>query len=312
VGARPARGDPDPDVTVSVVLYNSKATLTDLAASLTEPIAQGLVDVIVVDNASPDGSADAVEELIPDARLIRNTANRGYAAASNQAWQFVRGRYWLLLNPDVRTDAVGIRTLVAWMDERPDVGVASPRLRGTDGAEEAVARPLPTLGWSMLEALRLHHLVGARMRSRYLMGPYWLGSDRIRGWVPGAAMIARPGTVEDVGLMTERSLMYGEDLEWCWRMHRHGWSVGVCRDCEYVHVKGASTRATWSREEAERRLVAGELGAVSDVKGHRWMRLYAAVVGMNLLIESHNPRRSQDQRMQNRRLASAWLGHARR
>ena len=299
------------ELTVSVILYNSKGTLAGLASSLADPVAQGIAQVIAVDNASADGSADAFAQLLPSAKLIRNSDNRGYAAANNQTWPFVRGRYWLLLNPDIRSDGASIRTLVSWMDERPDVGVASPLLRGVDGTEETVARPLPGLAWRTLEMLRLHHLASARARSRHLMGPYWVGEDRIRGWVPGAAMILRRSAVEDVGLLSESSFIYGEDLELCWRMHRHGWSVGVCRECEFVHVKGASASAAWSEEEVERRIAEGELAVVKDVKGHPWMRLYAGVVGLSHLVESLHPRRSGGQRSLNRRIARTWLARAR-
>ena len=174
-----------------------------------------------------------------------------------------------------------------------------------------MARPFPGLGWRTLEMLRLHHLMSARARSRHLMGPYWLESNRIRGWVPGAAMILRRSAVEDVGLLSESSFIYGEDLELCWRMYRRGWSVGVCREGEFIHVKGASTSTTWAEEEVERRIAEGELGMVADVKGRRWMRLYAGVVGLSHLIESLHPRRSDDQRRLNRRIARTWLGRAR-
>jgi GT2 family glycosyltransferase len=274
-------------------------------------MAEGFIQVIAVDNDSPDGSAAAFAEMLPPATVIRNSNNRGYAAASNQAWRFVSTPYWLLLNPDVRTDGGSLRTLVEWMNDRPDVGIASPLLRGVDGREEAVALPLPNLRWRGLEMLRLHHLLTAQARSRHLMGHYWQGSDRIDGWVPGAAMIARRAAVEDVGLMTERSFMYGEDVEWCWRMQRADWRVGVCRACEFEHVKGASTRTTWTQDEVERRTTAAELAVVADVKGPMWMRAYAGIVGLGLLIEGIHPRRSMDQRKQTRRLARAWLSHLR-
>jgi N-acetylglucosaminyl-diphospho-decaprenol L-rhamnosyltransferase len=300
------------ELAVSVVLYNSKEVLPELASSLAEPMAEGFIHVIAVDNASADGSADVFAELLPRATVIRNSANRGYAAASNQAWQVVSTPYWLLLNPDVRTDGGSLRVLVEWMEERPDVGIASPLLRGVDGRTEPVARPLPNLGWRALETLRLHHLLTAEARSRHLLGHYWLGSDWIDGWVPGAAMIARRAAVEEVGLMTERSFIYGEDVEWCWRMQRAGWRVGICRTREFVHVKGASASTIWEQGEVERRETDAELAVVADVKGPIWMRAYAGIVGLGLLIESIHPRRSKDQRRQMRRLARAWLGHIRK
>jgi GT2 family glycosyltransferase len=298
-----------PELTISVVLYNSKGTLVELAASLREAVTTGFAEVIAVDNASTDGSADAFAELLPGAHLIRNSQNRGYAAANNQTWPYVRGRYWVLLNPDVKTDDPSLRKLVDWMDRWPDVGVATPLLCDPAGTEETVARPLPGLGWRTLEMLRLHRLMTARARSRHLMGPYWQGEDRIRGWIPGAAMILRGAAVESVGPLTERSFMYGEDVELCWRMHRRGWGVGVCHDCEFVHTRGWSSESVWGEEEVERRIAAGELAVVSDVKGRLWARLYAGIVGVSHFVESLHPRRSKEQRGMNRRIARTWLRH---
>lgn len=300
------------DLTVTVVLYNSKATLPAFASSLTEVIADGTAKVVAVDNASADGSAALLAELMPAAEIIENPDNRGYAVANNQTWPLVEGRYWLLLNPDVATDGPSIRTLVSWMDERPDVAVASPLLRGTDGAPEMVARALPDLRWRTLEMLRLHHFATRDARSRHLLGHYWLGADRIHGWVPGAAMMLRRSAVEQVGVLSEASFMYGEDLELCWRMQRQGWAVGVCRDCEFIHVKGASSGAAWTNLEVERRIASAELTVARGVKGRVWARAYALVVGLSQLVETLHPRRSRDQRRVHRLIARTWLGRTRR
>jgi GT2 family glycosyltransferase len=196
------------------------------------------------------------------------------------------------------------------MDDRPDIGVATPLLRGPDGAPEMVARALPALGWRTLEMLRLHHFASADARSRHLMGHYWTGSERIDGWVPGAAMILRRSAVEQVGVLSEASFMYGEDLELCWRMLRHGWSVGVCHETEFLHVKGASSSAAWTGREVELRIADAELAVARDMKGRVWAGAYALVVGVSHLIESLHPRRSADQRATHRLVARTWLGRA--
>src|SRR4051794_31730881 len=125
----------DPVVTVTTVLYNSDASLPHYAAALGPGIERGLVRLIAVDNASPDGSAAALQRLLPRAELLESPENLGFAAGCNRAWPLVRSPYWMLVNPDVEVDSAAIEQLVAWMESHLSVGLASPRLRGSDGGE---------------------------------------------------------------------------------------------------------------------------------------------------------------------------------
>jgi len=283
----------DPAVTVTTVLYNSEESLPRYAAALAAGIERGLVRLIAVDNASPDESAATLKRLLPGAELISSASNLGFAGGCNLAWPEVETRYWMLLNPDVEADAAGLERLVEWMDRHPNVGLASPRLRGPDGEEVPVARAQDSLVRPLVRALRLHRLLPMRWRSRWLLPGEREAAEIVDGWLPGAALIARTEAVTEVGPLDESLFMYGEDREWCWRMARAGWELGVCGEVELAHGHGTSARATWSEPERMRREVAGQLGAARRMHGRLWATGLALLAGAVLLVESLDPRRGE-------------------
>jgi len=291
-------------VTVTTVLYNSEAALERYAAAMAPAVERGVVRLLAVDNASPDGSAALLERLLPGAETISSAANLGFAGGCNLAWSEVRSRYWLLLNPDVEADAEGIERLVEWMDRHPGVGLASPRLQGPDGREMPVARAHDSILRSLVRAFRLHRLLPRRMRSRWLLPAEREATDVIDGWVPGAALIARREAVAEAGPLDERLFIYGEDREWCWRVSRAGWGIGLCVEVAFVHGHGTSAGATWDERERIGREVAGQIGAGRLMHGPLWARAFALLAGLILLAESVGPAR------ENRRPARRMRGRA--
>lgn len=280
-------------MTVTTVLYNSEASLSRYAEALGPAIQRGLVRLVAVDNASPDGSAELLRRLLPGAEVISNASNLGFGAGCNRAWPLVRSPYWMLVNPDVEVDAAGIERLVEWMDGRPNVGLASPRLRGPDGDEMRVARAHDSLTRPLVRALRLHKLLPPRLRSRWLLPGERGTAEIVDGWIPGAALIARTRAVAEVGPLDGSFFMYGEDREWCWRMARAGWEIGVCGDVELVHGHGASAKATWGERERIRREVAGQLKAAHRMHGRLWATGFALLAGIVMLAESLDPRHGE-------------------
>lgn len=297
----------DSSVTVTTVLYNSERSLTQYAKQLKPALRDGSVRIVAVDNASPDRSAAVFRRLLPQAEVLSNDANLGFGAGCNRAWPEVRTRYWLLLNPDVLATAADIAALARWMDERPDIGVASPLLRASDGSKRSVARAHDSLWRPLLELLRLHKLVPEPWRSRWLLSGRRTTPQKIRGWVPGAALIVRTEAVGAVGLFDESLFIYGEDREWCWRMARAGWGIGVCEDLELVHEGGTSASATWAEEERVAHEVSGHLRATRRMRGAWFARSFALVNGTALWIESCDARRDRSVRAELRERAKAYL-----
>ena len=278
-----------PAVSVTVVLHNSEDGLAACLRGLAPELADGFAELIAVDNASPDDSAAIVRRDVPGARVVAAARNGGFAAGANLAWPHVQGRYWMLLNPDVTLEAGALRALAAWMDARPAIGVASADLRDGDGdGPPRTGRALPSVWRPLLEASRLHLLLPRGLRGRLLRGSYWRGGDQLdAGWVPGTAMIVRRVAASSVGPLDERFFLYGEDLEWCWRMRRAGWGIGVCDDVIARHRESRSAARTFAADDLRARMIGGELAAVRLAQGRAHARAYALATAVALRLEGH-------------------------
>jgi hypothetical protein len=287
-----------PTGSITVVAYNSDHCLRECLSSIRGSVLDGHFEVVVVDNASPDRSARIVAEGFPEVTLLRSEMNRGFAGGCNLAWPLVRGRYWLLLNPDVVVPASGLDRLVDWMDRHPELGIGSPELMDRAGCVISAARRFPSLSGSILEMLRLHLLMSPVRRAELLLGGYWrAGKDHLNvDWVPGTVMIVRREAVESAGLLSEHELMYGEDTEWCWRIRKAGWRIGVCGALRFQHDEGQSAIRTWGETERRRRMWRGMYAACAQMRGSFYGRLLMATNTLALLIEAYHPRRTRRER----------------
>jgi GT2 family glycosyltransferase len=275
--------------------------------SVRDAVQTGWAEAIAVDSASPDESVSVLLRELPEAELLTRGQNRGFAAGANAALARASGRYWLLLNPDVEVPRDGLKAMVNWMDRHPSVGLASPNLVGADGEWQSPGRAMPSITRTALELTRLHRALPRHIRGRLLRGPYWSGGDQLdAGWVPGTAMIVRPAAARQVGRLREDLFMYGEDLEWCWRMRREGWRVGVCSATTFVHHTGASAFVTFGREETQRRIAAGCYAAHRVMYGPVRARALAATTALSLWLESFGLRRAPPARADARQAARTW------
>jgi N-acetylglucosaminyl-diphospho-decaprenol L-rhamnosyltransferase len=300
--------EPVATVSVTIVLHNSERELARCLSAVRPEIESGFAELIAVDNASPDQSVAVVERQLPGSMIVRSPENRGFAAGANMAWPHVNGRYWLLLNPDAELEKGGIRALARWMDQHPAIGAASAELTDELGASSCSAgRSLPSPGRALFEASRLHRLLPAGLRGRILRGTYWRGGDQLdAGWVPGTAMIVRRTAVETVGLLDERFFLYGEDIDWCWRMRQRGWSIGVCSGVRARHREASSSGRTFSAEEFHQRMICGEIEAVRKARGGRYAGFYARAVALGLKLESLHPGREPQRRERAGAAARLW------
>jgi N-acetylglucosaminyl-diphospho-decaprenol L-rhamnosyltransferase len=301
-----------PAVTVTVVLYASEAVLRPALDAIAADVREGRAALVAVDNASPDGSADLVREVLPEATVIALQRNLGFAGGANRALGHLAGRYWLLLNPDLVLPPGGLQRLVEWMDAHPTLGVGSPALVGDEGVSQSPGRAAPSIARLLLELSRLHRLLPAMVRGRALRGPHWTGGDQLDAdWVPGAAMLVRRTALDEVGPLSEDFFMYGEDLEWCNRMRDAGWGVGVCQAVVARHTQATSSRAVWGEEESIRRVALGFRLAIERQRGARYARAYVRLTALAAAAESRHPRRSAQERDAAARVARAWRAAAR-
>ena len=235
---------PTLDVSVVVVSYRSRALLGECLESVRASLeASGLTgEVLVVDNGSPDGTAELVRERYPWVRLVAEAENRGFAAAANRGLRLARGRVVVLLNPDTRVVGDALGRLVRFLERHPTVGVVGPRLRYPDGRTQPSRRRFPTLLTGFLEST----LVQDYWRSNRVLARYYVAdrSDEERqevDWLVGACLAVRREALRSVGLLDERFFLYSEEVEWFWRLRRAGWRVVYLPDAEVVHLEGGSS-----------------------------------------------------------------------
>ena len=233
-----------PDLTVIVVTWNSSGPLVNCLRALEAAREVIPLELFIVDNASTDGSADVARQVAPWAQVIENHDNRGFAAANNQGLCRAQGRYVVLLNPDtwLPDDAWG--QMVAFLDEHPNVGVLGPRIVDRDGIiDPRCARRYPSLRSELFEKLRLdRRFPHSRLFGDYLM-TYWDHKDsREVEALSGACMMIRREVIEDVGLLDEDFFMYGEDVEWCYRIKKTGWQVFFYTQATVMHWGARSSQ----------------------------------------------------------------------
>ena len=307
--AERATGAAVAELSIVIVLYNSAAEIGTCLESVSSELASGWAELIVVDNASGDDGAEIVRTLVPGARVISQSRNLGFARGVNAALAAARGRYVLLLNPDVTAPSGGLRALVAWMDARPHLAAASPDIIDAHSrGSEAAARSFPAAWRTALELSRVHRLLPAGLRSRLLLGAYWDGRDtETADWVPGTAMLVRAAVIARVGMLSPTFFMYGEDIEWCWRMRRAGYRVGVHTGVSFVHRGSPSSTNAWGVAGRARRVILGCHAANVSMHGAAHARAIAAATAMALWLESRSPGRSAQQRANAAAAASQWL-----
>ncbi len=249
---RPPGPTVSPRVSVIIVNWNARDVLLECLDALLPPGAPARDrEVLVVDNASTDGSAEAVARRSPAVRLVQNPDNRGFARAVNQGLALATAPFALVLNPDVVIAPAAITDLLEFMAREPEVAVAGPRLRNPDGSVQGSARRRPSV-WTGLfgrTAWLTRWFPGNAMSRRELMAIDET-SDQPRDvdWLSGACLMVRRRAWEQVGPMDEGFFLFWEDADWCLRFRDAGWRV--------VHVPAASAIHRVGVSCAQRRLAS--------------------------------------------------------
>jgi GT2 family glycosyltransferase len=249
---------PAPDLSIVIVSWNTQAMLRDCLASVYAGLGTGLgtglgagpgagsgglrAEVIVVDNASEDGSAEMVAAEFPQALLIRNAGNRGFAAANNQGFAVARGRHVLLLNSDTVVHGEVLPRSVAWLDARPEVGAMGCRVLNTDGSVQLTCAMYPSILNQLLQASGLWKLGRPRFLGRYLMTDWQRDSERAVDTISGCYLLVRRRVIEEVGPLDEAFFFFGEETDWCRRMRDAGWRLMFAPVGEITHHGSVSAR----------------------------------------------------------------------
>jgi hypothetical protein len=230
------------DVSAVIVSWNTRKYLETCLQSLNASAPPPTLEIIVVDNNSSDGSTEMVKQSFPKVKLLRNSLNRGFAAANNQGILASSGRYVCLANSDVRALPGCLDALVAFMDAHPEVGIAGPRILNGDLTLQSSCRRFPSLWNNFCEAFALPRLFP---KSRFFAGEHMFFFKHDQMIFPdvlvGCFLIARKEAVKDFGLMDESFFMYAEDIDWCLRCWQAGWKIAFFPGAEAVHYGGGSS-----------------------------------------------------------------------
>jgi N-acetylglucosaminyl-diphospho-decaprenol L-rhamnosyltransferase len=241
-----------PRLSIVIVTYNSRRDIDVALRSLAEPAPAISHEIVVVDNASSDGTPAFVRERWPSVRVIEAGANLGFSAANNRGIRQSTSELVLLLNPDTRVTPGAIDRLAAWLDARADVAIVGPRIVDGRGRAEL------SFGAMMapLAELRQKLLVGGNDRG---LAPIVATVDRMTrrthevDWVSGACLLIRRVDLEAVALLDERFFLYTEDVDLCASVRARGRKVLFAADVHIEHLRGRSagpaTAAAYRRSQ---------------------------------------------------------------
>ena len=199
----PALDDSDVDLSIIVINWNTLDLLRACLASAFENLDAIKVQVLVVDNASTDGSPDMVEREFPAVRLLRNTKNRGFAAANNQGFELARGRHILLLNSDTIVHGEVLSASVSYLDNNPDVGAMGCQVLNPDGSIQITCGRFPSIPMLLLLTLGLSNSTQPAFLARYQMTDWGRDVERSVDFISGCFLMTRRSVLDQVGPLDE-------------------------------------------------------------------------------------------------------------
>jgi GT2 family glycosyltransferase len=230
------------DVSIIIVSWNTKELLRDCLTSVYERAGDCDYEVIVVDNASTDGSVDMLRSEFTQLILIENSENRGFAAANNQGIAIAKGRYVLLLNSDTVVLDDAIAGTLRFTDDHPRAAVVGCQVLNPDGTVQPTCFMFPSVLNMLLSTTYLYKLFSKnRFFGRENM-TWWAASEaREVDYIKGCFMLIRREAIEQVGVMDERFFMYCEEADLCYRFKKNEWKVMFAPVGRIIHFGGQST-----------------------------------------------------------------------
>ena len=229
-----------PELSICMVSLNCWTVLKACLDSLSASQPQVGYEVIVVDNASTDGTPQRIQEHFPDVRLVLNDRNTGFTKATNQAIELSSGRYILWLNTDTILRPDSLYNLHEFMEATPCAGIVGPKVLNPDGTfQPQCRRGLPTPSASLFYTLKMHRLWPRNPKmGQYLLTHLPVDEANQVDAVSGCCLMARRQVLKDIGPLDERIFGFGEDIDWCVRAKRAGWEVWYYPKSIIVHLKG--------------------------------------------------------------------------
>lgn len=256
------------DISVVMLNYNTiDLTKKAISTLLASKLGSYSMEVIVCDNGSVDGSLEMILKQFPKIILIDNKTNLGFAAGNNPGIRRAKGRYILLLNTDVEVPADTIRVMIEFMDKSgPLVGASTCKLLLPDGSmDPACHRGFPTPWAAITYVSKLEKLFPkTRLFGEYHQLYKDLSTIHEVDCISGAFFLIRRAVVDSVGFMDEDYFMYGEDIDWAYRMRSHGWKIMYNPSVTILHKKKQSGRSNVLRKRR----------VVSEIYFHKYNWLF--------------------------------------
>ncbi len=248
----PVEVNPDPsvgvrksttiDISIVIVTWNAKRYTEECLRSLEQQRADLAMEIIVVDNASSDGTVELVRDEFPRVNLVENPGNYGFARGNNIGLRRARGQYVCLINSDVNVPPECLPRMHEYMEATPAIGVLGPRMLGRRGTVDRSYMRFPTIWNCLCNTLALDSLFGgSRLFGGILMRDFkntrTADVEVLNGWF----LMIRRAALEQVGLLDETFFMYGEDIDWSYRFYKAGWKRVYFAGAEAIHYGGASS-----------------------------------------------------------------------
>ncbi|MFD0697777.1 glycosyltransferase family 2 protein [Paenibacillus sp. GCM10027628] len=232
------------DLSVIILNYNTRELTLNCLQSVFASTTSYKYEVILIDNASSDNTLQAVVEHFPQVTCIANDQNVGFSKANNQCIKIAKGRYVLLLNSDTVVQLDTLETMLQFMDSHPDVGASGCKIVLPDGSlDKACKRGFPTPSASFYYAFGFSKLFPNIPRfNQYQLGYLDPDQEYPIDSLVGAFMLVRREAIDQVGMLDEEFFMYGEDIDWCYRIKQAGWVNYYYPRTQIIHYKGASSR----------------------------------------------------------------------
>jgi GT2 family glycosyltransferase len=236
------------DLTVSIVVNDNRELALGCVRSVYAEAGQLAVEVIVVDNYSSDGSAEAISRTFPGVKLIRNDTKEGFSANNNKAIRAAGGEFVMLLNDDTIVHEGALEKMVTFMRENPQAGAVGAFLVNPDGSPQFTGRARPTLAAAAMISLGLHRLFPDNpVTAEYYKKEVFEGPHEVQS-VNGAAMMLSRAAIEKTGLLDEGFFLFCEDVDYSLRLSGAGFMLYLIPEARITHYRGASTggrRMVW-------------------------------------------------------------------
>ena len=224
------------DISIVIVNWNTRELLLDCLASLYATVRALRFEVFLVDNASTDGSVEAVRERYPLVKVIQNEKNLGFAAANNKALRIMQGKYALLLNTDTVLTDGAIAKLFTYLEKHSEVGMACGQLLNADGSKQNSIANFPSLLGLLCNETVLRLLWPRRFPSKR---QEYRAPIEVESCI-GACLMVRKAAMDEVGLLDERYFFFMEETDWAFAMHKAGWKSCFVPEARIYHLQGQS------------------------------------------------------------------------